>query len=162
MSTTNMQEAFANGQCAMIISGSYGRGNIILANPDLNFGAFVLPGLTEDTTNCLTGVNAAQCISASASDEEKEAALTFLSYLARTEVAQKWSDETGEPPSSREPPMRTRTSSPSSTSSTAARCMTGWPPRWTTMLSMRCTTRFSPSCWTSQCRRVPGEHGHHH
>lgn len=52
MSTTNMQEAFANGQCAMIIS---------------------------------------------ASDEEKEAALTFLSYLARTEVAQKWSDETGEP-----------------------------------------------------------------
>ncbi|MBS6859509.1 MAG: sugar ABC transporter substrate-binding protein [Clostridiales bacterium] len=97
MSTTNMQEAFANGQCAMIISGSYGRGNIILANPDLNFGAFVLPGLTEDTTNCLTGVNAAQCISASASDEEKEAALTFLSYLARTEVAQKWSDETGEP-----------------------------------------------------------------
>lgn len=97
MSTTNMQEAFANGQCAMIISGSYGRGNIILANPDLNFGAFVLPGLTEDTTNCLTGVNAAQCISASASDEEKEAALTFLNYLSRTEVAQKWSDETGEP-----------------------------------------------------------------
>lgn len=97
MSTTMMQEAFANGKCAMIISGSYGRGNIILANPDLKFGAFALPGDTEDSTTCLTGVNAAQCISAKASDAEKEAALKFLSYLSKTEVAQKWSDVSGEP-----------------------------------------------------------------
>lgn len=97
MSTTQMQESFANGGCPMIISGSYGRGNIILANPDLNFGAFPLPGDTEDSTITLTGVNAAQVISAQASAEEKEAALTFLNYLAQTEVAQKWSDESGEP-----------------------------------------------------------------
>lgn len=97
MSTTMMQESFANGNCAMIISGSYGRGNILLANPDMRFGAFALPGDTVDSTTCLTGVNAALCVSAQASEEEKEAAFTFLNYISQTEVAQKWSDESGEP-----------------------------------------------------------------
>lgn len=92
-----MQESFANGNCAMIISGSYGRGNILLANPDMRFGAFALPGDTVDSTTCLTGVNAALCVSAQASEEEKEAAFTFLNYISQTEVAQKWSDESGEP-----------------------------------------------------------------
>ena len=97
MSGTMMQEAFANGQCAMIIAGSYARGNIILANGDFKFGAFPLPGDTKETTKALTGVNAAQCISASASDAEKDAGLKFLEYISRTEVAQKWSDLSGEP-----------------------------------------------------------------
>lgn len=97
MSTTMMQESFANGNCAMIISGSYGRGNIKLANKDLKFGAFPLPGETKDSTLVLTGVNAAQCISASATPEQKEAGLKFLNYISQTEVAQKWSDTSGEP-----------------------------------------------------------------
>lgn len=97
MSGTMMQEAFANGQCAMIIAGSYARGNIILANGDFEFGAFPLPGDTKESTKALTGVNAAQCISATATDAEKEACLKFLEYISRTEVAQKWSDISGEP-----------------------------------------------------------------
>ncbi|MFF2093179.1 extracellular solute-binding protein [Paenibacillus sp. NPDC058174] len=96
-STAMMQEAFANGQVAMIISGSYGRGNIKLANPDLKFGAFPLPNDTVETTNVLSGVNAALSVSAKAKPEEKEAAITFINYLARPEVAQKWSDLSGEP-----------------------------------------------------------------
>ncbi|REK75164.1 ABC transporter substrate-binding protein [Paenibacillus paeoniae] len=97
VSAQMMQEAFANGQAAMIISGSYGRGNIKLANPNLKFGAFPLPNDTADTTTALSGVNASLSISAKAKPEEKEAALTFLKYLARPEVAQKWSDLSGEP-----------------------------------------------------------------
>ncbi|NUU60081.1 ABC transporter substrate-binding protein [Paenibacillus agri] len=97
VSAQMMQEAFANGQAAMIISGSYGRGNIKLANPNLKFGAFPLPNDTVDTTTALSGVNASLSISAKAKPEEKEAALTFLKYIARPEVAQKWSDLSGEP-----------------------------------------------------------------
>ncbi|WP_053376600.1 ABC transporter substrate-binding protein [Paenibacillus sp. FJAT-27812] len=97
VSAQMMQEAFANGQAAMIISGSYGRGNIKLANPNLKFGAFPLPNDTADTTTALSGVNASLSISAKAKPEEKEAALTFLKYLAKPEVAQKWSDLSGEP-----------------------------------------------------------------
>ncbi len=97
MSGTMMQEAFANGQCAMIIAGSYARGNIILANGDFEFGAFPLPGDTRESTMALTGINAALCISASASDAEKDAGLKFMEYISRTEVAQKWSDISGEP-----------------------------------------------------------------
>ncbi|MEK8127971.1 extracellular solute-binding protein [Paenibacillus filicis] len=96
-STAMMQEAFANGKAAMIISGSYGRGNIKLANPNLKFGAFPLPNDTLQTTTTLSGVNAALSVSAKAKPEEKEAAITFISYLARPEVAQKWSDLSGEP-----------------------------------------------------------------
>ncbi|MFF2481111.1 ABC transporter substrate-binding protein [Paenibacillus sp. NPDC058071] len=96
-STAMMQEAFANGQAAMVISGSYGRGNIKLANPDLKFGAFPLPNDTQETTHALSGVNAALSVSAKAKPEEKEAAIAFISYLARPEVAQKWSDLSGEP-----------------------------------------------------------------
>ncbi|MDR9746091.1 extracellular solute-binding protein [Paenibacillus taichungensis] len=97
VSAQMMQEAFANGQAAMIISGSYGRGNIKVANPNLKFGAFPLPNDTVDTTTALSGVNASLSISAKAKPEEKEAALTFLKYIARPEVAQKWSDLSGEP-----------------------------------------------------------------
>jgi len=97
VSAQMMQEAFAKGQAAMIISGSYGRGNIKLVNPNLKFGAFALPNDTLDTTTVLSGVNASLSISAKAKPEEKEAALTFLKYLARPEVAQKWSDLSGEP-----------------------------------------------------------------
>jgi len=97
VSAPMMQEAFANGQAAMIISGSYGRGNIKLANPNLKFGAFPLPNDTVETTTALSGINASISISAKAKPEEKEAALTFLNYLARPEVAQKWSTLSGEP-----------------------------------------------------------------
>jgi len=97
VSAPMMQEAFANGKAAMIISGSYGRGNIKLANPNLKFGAFPLPNDSVETTTALSGVNASISISAKAKPEEKEAALTFLNYLARPEVAQKWSTISGEP-----------------------------------------------------------------
>lgn len=96
-SDTIVWEEFANGKYAMCITGSYARGTILVANPELNMGIFPLPNDTKETTNVLTGVDAALCISAKASDKEKEAALKFLDFLSRTENAQIFCDMDGAP-----------------------------------------------------------------
>lgn len=90
-------ENFANGQYAMCITGSYARGTILIANPDLNLGIFPLPNDTMETTNTLSGIDAAVCISAQASDEEKEAGYRFLEFLSRPEIAQIFCDAEGAP-----------------------------------------------------------------
>lgn len=97
ISDTAMWENFANGQYAMCIAGSYARGTLMIANPDLKMGTFPIPNDTKESTNILTGVDAAVCISAKASDEEKDAALKFLEFLSRPENAQVWCDCDGAP-----------------------------------------------------------------
>ena len=88
MSDMQCYENFANGKYAMCITGSYARGTIMIANPDLNLGIFPLPNDTYETTNTLSGIDAAICVSAKASEEEKEAAYRFLAFLAQPENAQ--------------------------------------------------------------------------
>lgn len=97
MSDTACWEAFANGKFAMCITGSYARGTIMIANPNLKLGVFPLPNDTKETTNTLSGIDAAVCISAKASEEEKKAALKFLDFLAKTENAQIFCDNDGAP-----------------------------------------------------------------
>lgn len=97
MSDMQCYENFANGQYAMCITGSYARGTIMIANPDLNLGIFPLPNDTYETTNTLSGIDAAVCISAKASEEEKEAAYKFLEFLAQPENAQLFCDAEGAP-----------------------------------------------------------------
>lgn len=97
LSDTQCYENFANGQYAMCITGSYARGTISSLNADLKLGVFPLPNETAQSTNCLSGVDAAICVSAKASDEEKEAAYRFLTYLAATENAQIFCDNDGAP-----------------------------------------------------------------
>lgn len=96
-SDTAMWENFANGQTAMCITGSYARGTIMIANPDLNLGAFPVPGDVYDESPLLTGVDAALCVSAEASEEAKEIGLKFLEFMSRPENAQAWSDIDGAP-----------------------------------------------------------------
>lgn len=97
MSVNMQQEAFANGKCAMIITGSYAQGNIRVANPDINFGMFPFPGYTEETTTAISGLDTCYCIAASATDEEKEACKRFLAFMAQPEIAQQWSNDCGLP-----------------------------------------------------------------
>lgn len=97
LSDTACYENFVNGQYAMCITGSYARGTIQAINPDLKLGVFPLPNDTQDTTKVLSGIDAAICVSAKASDEEKEAAYRFLAYLAETENAQTFCDYDGAP-----------------------------------------------------------------
>lgn len=97
LSDTQCYENFANGQYAMCITGSYARGTISSLNADLKLGVFPLPNDTAQNTNCLSGVDAAICVSAKASDAEKEAAYRFLAYLAATENAQIFCNSDGAP-----------------------------------------------------------------
>lgn len=97
LSDTQCYENFANGQYAMCITGSYARGTIASLNADLKLGVFPLPNDTAESTNCLSGIDAAICVSAKASDEEKDAAYRFLAYLAATENAQIFCDNDGAP-----------------------------------------------------------------
>ncbi len=97
LSDTQCWENFANGQYAMCITGSYARGTITSLNADLKLGVFPLPNDTVETTNSLSGVDAAVCVSAQASDEEKEAAYRFLAYLAEPENAQLFCNSDGAP-----------------------------------------------------------------
>lgn len=97
LSDTQGWENFANGQYAMTITGSYARGTIASLNEELNMGVFPLPNDTAESTNVLSGIDAAICVSAKASDEEKEAAYRFLAYLAEPENAQLFCDSDGAP-----------------------------------------------------------------
>ena len=81
----------------MTITGSYARGTIQSINPNLEIGVFPLPNDTYDDTKCLSGIDAAICVSAQASDKEKDAAYRFLSYLADSENAQIFCDNDGAP-----------------------------------------------------------------
>lgn len=87
LSDTNCYENFANGQYAMCITGSYAKGTIQSLNSDLRLGVFPLPNDTEESTNCLAGMDISICVSALASDEEKEASYRFLDFLAQPENA---------------------------------------------------------------------------
>ena len=97
LADTTCWENFANGKYAMCITGSYARGTLLIANPDLKMGVFPLPNETQETTNTLSGIDAAICVSAKASEEEKEAAYRFLDYLAETENAQTFCNHDGSP-----------------------------------------------------------------
>lgn len=97
LADTTCWENFANGKYAMCITGSYARGTLLIANPDLKMGVFPLPNETQETTNTLSGIDAAICVSAKASEEEKEAAYRFLDYLAETENAQTFCNHDGVP-----------------------------------------------------------------
>jgi raffinose/stachyose/melibiose transport system substrate-binding protein len=94
---TGMWENFANGKAAMCITGSYARGTIFLANPNVNMGVFPIPGDTPETATLLSGVDAALSVSARAKANEKEAALAFLEFISRTENAQIFCDSDGAP-----------------------------------------------------------------
>ena len=97
LSDTQCYENFMNGQYAMLITGSYSRGTIQALNPDLKLGVFPLPNDTYEDTKTLSGIDAAICVSAQASDEEKTAAYKFLSYLAQPDNAQIFCDYDGAP-----------------------------------------------------------------
>ncbi len=97
LSDTACYENFVNGKYAMCITGSYARGTIQATKPDMKLGVFPLPNDTKDTTKTLSGIDAAICVSAKASDAEKEAAYRFLAYLAKTESAQTFNGFDGAP-----------------------------------------------------------------
>ncbi len=97
LSDTACWEKFVNGEYAMCVTGSYARGTLQASNPDIRLGVFPLPNDTKETTHVLSGIDAAVCVSAKASDEEKAAAYKFLAFLADPENAQLFCNSDGAP-----------------------------------------------------------------
>jgi raffinose/stachyose/melibiose transport system substrate-binding protein len=90
-------DGFANGRAAMLIMGSYARGTIMISNPRLKLGVFPLPNDVNAPSTLVAGIDAALCISASATQQQKQAGLAYMEFLTRPENAQTFCDIEGAP-----------------------------------------------------------------
>ncbi len=79
--------AFSKGEAAMSIEGTWNIQTIQENNPDLDFGAFLIP--CEDGTKPFVGTNSCG-FSVSANTENEAAALAFANYFASLEGQQIW------------------------------------------------------------------------
>ena len=88
---TDMQSMFAFGQAGMLIGGSYELGILEQLNPELNVGAFPVPGLQAGEGRISYYVDGSYGINAASPNQE--AALKFIQFLASQEYGQMFSDE---------------------------------------------------------------------
>ena len=87
--------AFANGEAAMMLQGTWLLSLVKSANPDMNVDVFPLPGMTAEETR--VGINMDLGLAISETSENKEAALAFLAWMSEAENAQKFADMEGSP-----------------------------------------------------------------
>ncbi|MCD8131410.1 MAG: extracellular solute-binding protein [Lachnospiraceae bacterium] len=84
--------AFARGQSAMYMIGSYAAPQILSVNPDMNLGSFVLPANDDAESNTLnSGIDLMFCITEAC--ENKEAAYEVLDFLMENENIQQYIDD---------------------------------------------------------------------
>lgn len=82
-------QMFANGEGAMMITGTWAQSDIQKNNPDINMGMFGLP--TDNGVNMLiTGID--PCIAAMSGTGKEEQAAKFLEFISKTENAQIYTD----------------------------------------------------------------------
>lgn len=87
-------QKFANGEAAMILTGTWAQSDIVKNNPDINLGMFGLPA--DDGVNMLiTGID--PCIAAMTGTGKEEYAAKFLEFISRTENAQIYTDNDKSP-----------------------------------------------------------------
>lgn len=86
---------FATGKAAMFINGIWAIPSVQKANPDIKFGMFPLPATKAEDTKVIYGIDAA--VSISANTKHKEAALKFVEFLSRTDIAQIYADDDKSP-----------------------------------------------------------------
>lgn len=84
--------AFARGQAAMYIIGSYAVPQIKSVNPDMNIDSFVLPGSNDPEENYLNSGNDLQ-FSVMSTCENKEAAYEVLQFFYEDENIQMYIDD---------------------------------------------------------------------
>ncbi|HEX7001276.1 MAG TPA: extracellular solute-binding protein [Trueperaceae bacterium] len=88
---TDMQSMFAFGQAGMLIGGSYELGILKQLNPELNVGAFPVPGDAPGDGRISYYVDGSYGINAASPHQEE--ALAFIEFLASQEYGQMFSDE---------------------------------------------------------------------
>lgn len=88
---TDMQSMFAFGRAGMLIGGSYELGILKQLNPELNVGAFPVPGDAPGEGRISYYVDGSYGINAASPHQEE--ALAFIEFLASQEYGQMFSDE---------------------------------------------------------------------
>lgn len=82
-------QMFANGEGAMMITGTWAQSDIEKNNPEINMGMFPMP--TDDGVNMMiSGID--PCIAAMTGTGKEEYAAKFLEFVSRTENAQIYTD----------------------------------------------------------------------
>ena len=85
------QQLFGSGMAGMFVGGSYELATFRSMNPDIELGVFAAPGATAEDEK-LVGLYFDGGYAANAAGANKEAALTFLNYLASQEFGQAFAD----------------------------------------------------------------------
>lgn len=85
------QQLFSSGMAAMFVGGSYELATFKGLNPDIEMGVFAAPGMTAGDEK-LVGLYFDGGYAANAAGSNKEAAITFLNYLASVEFGQAFAD----------------------------------------------------------------------
>lgn len=81
------QQLFSSGMAAMFVGGSYEMATFKAQNPDIELGVFAAPGIAAEDDK-LVGLYFDGGYAANAAGANKEAAITFLNYLASPEFGQ--------------------------------------------------------------------------
>lgn len=85
--------AFARGESAMYVIGSYAVPQIRSVNPDLNIDSFVFPGSNNADENLLNSGNDLQWSVMAGKEDKKEAIYTVLDFLFEDENIQTYLDD---------------------------------------------------------------------
>ncbi|KQN72729.1 extracellular solute-binding protein [Devosia sp. Leaf64] len=81
------QQLFSSGMAAMFVGGSYELATFKAQNPDIEMGVFAAPGKTAEDAK-LVGLYFDGGYAVNAASPNKEAAITFVNYLASPEFGQ--------------------------------------------------------------------------
>src|SRR5690606_21172010 len=81
------QQLFSSGMAGMFVGGSYEMATFTAQNPDIELGMFAAPGETADDEK-LVAVYFDGGYAVNAATPNKDAAITFVNYLASQEFGQ--------------------------------------------------------------------------
>lgn len=84
-----------NDKAGMMISGTWMLSTMQSANPDIQIKLIPFPSPLSDEAKVPVNIDTSFSIAADLSPEKEEAALKFLEYMTRTEVAQKYYETDG-------------------------------------------------------------------
>ncbi|GHV56031.1 ABC transporter substrate-binding protein [Spirochaetia bacterium] len=85
-------KAFAEGKAAMMINGNWAIAEFLKTNPGMNVDMLTFPSSNDKNRNTITsGIDVGFAVSATT--KNKDAALKFIEFMTRPEIAQQYVDE---------------------------------------------------------------------
>lgn len=93
MDTNDLADAFANEKVAMVMNGDWGVSQYLNLNPELNFKVVLFPSVTGVNSTTVGTPDMCLAISADASEEQKEACLSFIEYFLEPDTIEWFASE---------------------------------------------------------------------